>query len=213
MNGAGPEHLTPAAAEKQLAALRSTKRTRERDQKVLTEFKHEIENLKYKIAGAEKELEAVKSIIIEKCIGRRNETATKCLQRDFINKRKQISRNGPAQAQGDIENTLKVFCVSSVGYLALHQKKTYPGFSTCASTGIPQLHTWLLDSTMAAREAEADTLLEKMESLQETMHMWAYDSAIDMKILPDMRAIVESLAEQEIMVLQDVCFSFSGTSL
>jgi hypothetical protein len=93
--------------------------------------------------------------------------------------------------------------------MKIRRHKAVRGFSGDISTGVPQFQEWLIESTLARREQEATVMLEKLETLQETLCIWSRDPNLSNKLLASDRIRIENAAAVEFSFLTQVCHLIS----
>lgn len=109
------------------------------------------------------------------CIQQRNKVVTTRMIEDFATGRQQLN-NKTAEEQAEIDNALKVFCVSADKFHEVVTKtvndEPVDGFPDEESTQIPALRRFCSDSTLVVRETKANAWLNKISMLRSSMLTW-----------------------------------------
>jgi hypothetical protein len=146
------------------------------------------------------------------CIKKRNEDATRRIQKDW-NLRRKIRENQPnwrypAASNLKSGDPLKVFCTSaSIFYKIAHSRKKdlqYKSFSCIQETGIPAFREFITDSILPSRENKANILLNKISALEASMCLWANDPDLEIKVSREIREVIEISVDPHLIELQEV---------
>lgn len=135
--------------------------------------------------------------------------ATAAVRRDFENNLREMGKTGQ-------DSTLEVFCTASsvyLKYLAFDNRtrgKRIQGYPDNQTTEIPQLQKWLYGLTVPSREQKAQTLLQNVELMINSMIPWVNDRSGDMKMTLLQRKENEPKFQTQLDELHKVCLRISS---
>jgi hypothetical protein len=140
------------------------------------------------------------SKIVKECNKHKFDKSIAAIQRDFESTRTDMGSTS--------KTPLPVFCVSANTYLTYLTRSGQIkfGFSTSSDTQMPSLRDWLVKFTYSGREDVARSIIDRTELLVATMKPWIDDRRGDVKLSDMDRAKLESILQQEVEALAQVCF-------
>ncbi|CAG8981462.1 hypothetical protein HYALB_00003032 [Hymenoscyphus albidus] len=120
-------------------------------------------------------------------IKNRNEVVITALRADF-----EIATMALPQEK---KKPLPVFCVSSLAFFESVNNSHQPffGFPKMSHTNIPNLRTWVIETTLPSRDHSAMAFLEDVEGLQVAMKLWFSGATPKYLMTSEKRSAVETL--------------------
>ncbi|KAL8899294.1 MAG: hypothetical protein Q9207_006271 [Kuettlingeria erythrocarpa] len=193
--------LTEEDVTAKLKELRTTKKDAKRQRDEISQQVQEIRKELKAIEEAESKLNSEMSAL---CIAGRNQYSKGAIQQDFAAGIKEIDQEIAAEEDEDnfnpevevrdydeVAKSLPVFCVSSRGYQKLrgrHRKDPYvAGFTNIEETEIPALQAHCEKLTETGREANCRAFINKMNSLLNSLTLWASSDGTGANLSPEQK--------------------------